>query len=225
MVVADGSAEGVDGAGDEPHVGVARVPFGAGAQDNPNQTAAPAPPRQRARAYGRPRGLSTSGVYEVCLKSSPGRPFLAEGVVYLSGVCCTGIDLNLRGVTWLEYRVLCYLVPGRNYPRDFGMSRKFFCFAICVVSLKTALGSGGIRKYLRDNCVLQTSVRLFDVQPPEISRPRVGLKNVSKRHTTFRTLLCYHDMCAQFQIDWLVVLVAQLRHGWSSTRLELFGCY
>ena len=44
-----GTAEGVDGAGDEPHVGVARVPFGADAQVNPNETAAPAYPRQRTR--------------------------------------------------------------------------------------------------------------------------------------------------------------------------------
>ena len=47
MMVADGTAEGVAGAGDEPHVGVALVPSGADAQVNPNQTVAPAFPRQR----------------------------------------------------------------------------------------------------------------------------------------------------------------------------------
>ena len=52
---------------------MARVPIGAGAQVNPNQTAAPASPRQRTRDLGRPRGLSTSGICDMCLGPSPGR--------------------------------------------------------------------------------------------------------------------------------------------------------
>ena len=40
--VTDRAAEGVDGSGDEPIVGVARVPFWALAPVNPNQTTVPA---------------------------------------------------------------------------------------------------------------------------------------------------------------------------------------
>lgn len=90
--VADGPAEGADGAGGEPHVGVARVLFRAGAHVNPNQTAAPASPRQPTRDYKSGlEGLSTSGVYGLCLDPSLGHPFLDEGVVYLSAFCCTGL--------------------------------------------------------------------------------------------------------------------------------------
>ena len=45
--------DGVDDEGDEPRVGVARVPFWADAQANPNQTAVPACPRQPTRDYSR----------------------------------------------------------------------------------------------------------------------------------------------------------------------------
>ena len=41
--------DGVDDEGDEPHVDVARMPFWAGAEVNPNQTAVPASPRQPTR--------------------------------------------------------------------------------------------------------------------------------------------------------------------------------
>ena len=37
----------------EPRVGMARVPFWAGAQVNPNDTAVPASPRQPTRGYSR----------------------------------------------------------------------------------------------------------------------------------------------------------------------------
>ena len=44
--------DGVDDEGDEPRVGVARVPFWAGAIVNPNQTAVvPASPRRPTRDY------------------------------------------------------------------------------------------------------------------------------------------------------------------------------
>ena len=43
----------VDDEGDEPRVGVARLPFWAGGQVNPNQTAVPASPRQPTRHYSR----------------------------------------------------------------------------------------------------------------------------------------------------------------------------
>ena len=43
--------DGVDGQGDEPRVGVAPVPFWAGAQAIPNQKAAPASPRQPSFVY------------------------------------------------------------------------------------------------------------------------------------------------------------------------------
>ena len=52
---ADGTAEGVDGAGNEPRVGLTRIAFWAGAQVHPNKTAAPASPRQPTRDYGRAR--------------------------------------------------------------------------------------------------------------------------------------------------------------------------
>ena len=45
MVVTGPLIDGVDGEGDEPRVGTARVPFWAGAQADPNQTAVPASPR------------------------------------------------------------------------------------------------------------------------------------------------------------------------------------
>ena len=37
-------------------------------------------------------GLSTSGVYGMCLDSSLGQPFLDRGCRYLSGLSCTGFD-------------------------------------------------------------------------------------------------------------------------------------
>ena len=43
----------VDDEGDEPRVGVVRVPFWAGAPVNPNHTAVPASPRQPTRDYSR----------------------------------------------------------------------------------------------------------------------------------------------------------------------------
>ena len=45
--------DGVDDEGDEPRVGVARLPFWAGAQVNPNLTAVSASPRHPTRGYSR----------------------------------------------------------------------------------------------------------------------------------------------------------------------------
>ena len=87
--------DGVADEGDEPRMGVALVPLWAGAQVNPNQTAVPASPRQLARdcaAVVGLEGLSTSGVYELCLDSSPGLPFLDRGCRYLSALCSKGFE-------------------------------------------------------------------------------------------------------------------------------------
>ena len=43
-------------------------------------------------------GLPTSGVYELCLYSSPGCPFLDKGCRYLSPFCCEGFHQNLRAL-------------------------------------------------------------------------------------------------------------------------------
>ena len=100
----------VDDEGDEPRVGAARVPFWAGAQVNPRVTnpvwvrhgcrfglvLKSTPTKQPSQL---PRdalhvtvvgleGLSTCGVYTLCLDSSPGHPFLGRGFRYLS-LCCT----------------------------------------------------------------------------------------------------------------------------------------
>ena len=45
--------DGVDDEADEPRVGVAQVPFWAGAQVSPNQKAVPASPRLPTRDYSR----------------------------------------------------------------------------------------------------------------------------------------------------------------------------
>ena len=50
-----GRCAGLD-EGHEPRVGVARVPFWAGARGNPNQTAVPASPGQPTRGYSRAGG-------------------------------------------------------------------------------------------------------------------------------------------------------------------------
>lgn len=80
---ADGTAEGVAGAGGETPVGVARVPSWAGIQVNPHQTAVPHLPQDNLHVtvVGL-EGLSTSGVYGLCLRSSSGNLFLDDGVVY-----------------------------------------------------------------------------------------------------------------------------------------------
>ena len=85
--------DGVD-IDDEPRVGVARVPFWVGAPVTPNQTAVPASPRQPARHYTVVglEGLSTCGVYELRLDSSPGHPFLDTGCRYPSALCVRGLD-------------------------------------------------------------------------------------------------------------------------------------
>ena len=85
--------DGVD-MDDEPRVGVARVPFWVGAPVTPNQAAVPASPRQPARHYTVVglEGLSTCGVYELRLDSSPGHPFLDTGCRYPSALCVRGLD-------------------------------------------------------------------------------------------------------------------------------------
>ena len=91
MVLTAPLIDGVADEGDEPRMGVALVPLWAGAQVNPNQTAVPASPRQPTRDYTIVglEGLSTSGVYELCLDPSPGHPFLDSGCRYLSALYCT----------------------------------------------------------------------------------------------------------------------------------------
>ena len=87
--------DGVDDEGDQPRVCMVWAPFWAGAHVNPNQTAVPASPRQLARdcaAVVGLEGLSTSGVYELCLDSSPGLPFLDRGCRYLSALCSKGFE-------------------------------------------------------------------------------------------------------------------------------------
>ena len=83
--------DGVDDEGDQPRVCMVWAPFWAGAHVNPNQTAVPASPRQPTRDYTIVglEGLSTSGVYELCLDPSPGHPFLDSGCRYLSALYCT----------------------------------------------------------------------------------------------------------------------------------------
>ena len=107
MVVTTPLIDGVDDEGDEPRVGAARVPFWAGAQVNPNQTGVPVSPRQPARYYSRLEGLSTSGVYELCLDSSLGHPFLDTGCRYLSSPSCTGFEQDLKAL--LGYKKMARL--------------------------------------------------------------------------------------------------------------------
>ena len=89
----------VDDEGDKPRGGVAQVPFWAGAQVIPNETAVPASPRQSIHVtrVGL-EGLSTSGVHELCLYFSPGHPFVDRGRRHLSALCCTGLEYNLRAL-------------------------------------------------------------------------------------------------------------------------------
>lgn len=86
--MADGANDGVDGAGDEVvwvrhgrRLGL--VPFGVGAQSIPTTQAPQLSQDNLLVTMLGLEGLSTSGVYEMCLDPSPGHLFLAESVAYI----------------------------------------------------------------------------------------------------------------------------------------------
>ena len=83
MVLTAPLLDGVDDEGDQPGVGVARVPFWTGAQVNPNQTAVQASPRQPTRDYRRAgRPVKLWGLRVV--PGFPSRPHIPRQRVSLS---------------------------------------------------------------------------------------------------------------------------------------------
>ena len=84
--------DAVEDEGDEPRVGEARVPLWAGPQDTLNQRPSQLPQDNPHVTIVGLEGLSTSGVYELCLDSSPGHSFLDRGCHHLSALCCTGFE-------------------------------------------------------------------------------------------------------------------------------------
>ena len=82
----------VDDEGDEPGVGVARVPFGLVLKSIPTKRKSQLPHDNLHMTIVGVEGLSTSGVYELFLDSSRGHPFLNRGCRYLLVLCCTGFD-------------------------------------------------------------------------------------------------------------------------------------
>ena len=80
--------DGVDDESDEPHVGVARVPFGLVLKSTLTKQTSTLPQDNlhvTILVVGL-EGLSTCRVYEVCLDSSPGHPFLDRGCRYVSAI-------------------------------------------------------------------------------------------------------------------------------------------
>ena len=92
MVLTAPLIDRVDDEGDEPRVGMVRVPLWAAQKSIPTKQPFQLPQDNlRVTVVGLDR-LSTSGVYELCLDSSPGHPFTDRGCRYLSALFCTGFE-------------------------------------------------------------------------------------------------------------------------------------
>ena len=79
MVLTARLIDGVDDEGDEPRVGGAWVPLGLVLKSTPTKHPFQLPQGNLHVTMVGLEGLSTPLVYELCLDSSPGRPFLGRG--------------------------------------------------------------------------------------------------------------------------------------------------